>query len=90
MKVVQVASIMLAVLSATAVAHEQGQSTTNDMKPQEENIGQYGDDLGTVDLAQYQFNGDVSRGEQSCVDYPVVQLENSLTVPKGLISCSVC
>jgi hypothetical protein len=90
MKAIQVASMMLAVLSATAVAQEQDQPNADVMKPQEANIGQYGDDVGTVDLAKYQLNGDVSREEQSCVDYPVVRLANSLTVPKGPISRSFC
>jgi hypothetical protein len=88
MKAVQVASMMLAVLSATAVALEQDQPNADVMKPQEANIGQYGDNLGTVDLSKVQLDGDVSREQQGCVDFPVIRLANSLTVPKGPISRS--
>jgi hypothetical protein len=61
MKAIQVASMMLAVLSSTAVAQEQDLPNANVIGPQEANIGQYGDNLGTVDLAKYQLDGDVSR-----------------------------
>jgi hypothetical protein len=61
MKTIQIVSMMLAVLSATAVAQEQDQPNADVMKPQEAYIGQYGADLGTVDLAKYQLDGDVSR-----------------------------
>jgi hypothetical protein len=90
MKTIQVASMMLAVLSATAVAQEQEQPNADVMRPQEANIGQYGDDLGTVDLARHQLDGNVSREQQSCDDSPIVRLVSALTVPKSPISRSFC